>query len=596
MKFRGIASLSPFGLGVLLAITSTRPAGAVIVWEGRIVDAWPDAAPPSSPPAGVALAQVGGFFPQRKGTIKGLTLLVNFSDEPGAFTREEIDDWLNLPGYSRFNCNGSVRDYYKDVSNGAVDLIHIVNAYYRAKNPKSYYEGGNGYERAGELMKELIAAVDAQVDFSQFDNDGDGRTEAISVVYAGPSVEWGQGLWPHSGSLNEKRDGVTLPRYQMTNMGKTLSLYTFAHETGHMVFGWPDLYGFGDYCLMGNATNAVNPAGINDFFRADQGWIPSISVAPGTNASYIASVNGAGYWFVNPNNSKELFFWSNIQPQDRWSVLRGGGLLFLHYDGTIRGNNPPDPLQLAVVQADGKKELDKTTWPSPGSDSDDFYRSGGRTELSPMTAPSSNWNNGSASGLRVHSIGASGAEMTFSVGTGVAGAPSANGGANSGGNSGSSAGGSNARGGASNQGGRAQGGSAGTNAGAPGRGGNPTSAGGAQNLGGAFGSGGSDGGMLSDGGSFGYGGRVAVESGGAPAGGANGAPSGGASSGGQATLGNGGAASAGSPSKEEPSSSESGCACTTAGHPRSQGPWLSVAFLAWALTGRRRSNRGRLTT
>ena len=425
LRLSGAAVLALW-FGLVLA----RPAVADIVWQGRVVSAWPDEAPAT--PRGVARAVAETrFFPQPKGTIEALTLLVNFSDEAGAFTREEIEAWLNEPGYSRFGCEGSVRDYYSDVSNGAVDLVNTVRAYYRAAKPKSYYEGGNGYERADELMRELLEAVDADVDFSEFDNDGDGRTEAISVVYAGPSVEWGQGLWPHAGALNQRRDGVTLSRYQMTSMGTRLSLYTFVHETGHMLFGWPDLYGFGDYCVMGNATDAANPAGINDFFRADQGWIPAVEIDATTRASYSASLGGEGYLFVNRSNEKELFFWSNIQPEGRWGVLGGGGLLFLHYDGTIRGNNPPEKLQLAVVQADGKDDLGKTMWPSPGSDTNDFFK-GTQSEFSSSTMPRSSWNDGSASGLRVHSIGASGPEMTFAVGTGTAPPPAAGGGSNGG--------------------------------------------------------------------------------------------------------------------------------------------------------------------
>lgn len=180
-------------LALPIGLSLAQTAAADIVWEGRVVRAWPDVAR-SPTPRGVARAEaVTNFFSRPAGTIKALTLLVNFSDEAGAFTEDEIDDWLNAPGYSRFNCNGSVRDYYKDVSNGAVDLVNTVHAYYRAKNPKSYYEGGDGYERSDELMQELIAGVDTDIDFSEFDNDGDGRTEAISVVYAGRQSSGGRG-------------------------------------------------------------------------------------------------------------------------------------------------------------------------------------------------------------------------------------------------------------------------------------------------------------------------------------------------------------------------------------------------------------------
>ena len=81
--------------------------------------------------------------------------------------------------------NGSVHDLYFDMSNGIVDLQNTVRKYYRAKKTKAYYEGVSGYAGADELMDEVIAAVDADVNFADYDNDKDGTTEAISVVYAG---------------------------------------------------------------------------------------------------------------------------------------------------------------------------------------------------------------------------------------------------------------------------------------------------------------------------------------------------------------------------------------------------------------------------
>ena len=69
--------------------------------------------------------------------------------------------------------------------------------------------------------------------------------------------------------------------------------------------------------------------GINDFYRADQGWIPFIEITAQTNARLYADVNAGGYRYVNPERPNELFFWSNIQNTDRWSSLRGKGLVVL---------------------------------------------------------------------------------------------------------------------------------------------------------------------------------------------------------------------------------------------------------------------------
>ncbi|MET0343405.1 MAG: M6 family metalloprotease domain-containing protein [Polyangiales bacterium] len=408
---------------------SAGSARADIVWEGQTVSAWPDI---DTDPThahdddhGPFLAQraARGIFPAPKGVVRGLTILVDFSDQGPIFSAGEIDALLNQKGYKERGVNGSVRDYFLDQSNGMVDFQNDVVGYFRASKPKSYYQGGTGYNRSYELWNEVIAGLDSQIDFSKYDNDGDGRTEAIAIVYPGDRGTWGKGIWPHATGSSTRRDGVVLARYLMATFTYQLGIYTFAHESGHMLFGWPDLYGFGDYCVMGNSSSQTNPAGINDFFRADQGWIPRVDVTAATRAAFTATPNGAGYYYVNPADPSELFFWSNVQNTGRWAGLRGGGLLVHRFVGKRRTNNPPSPLMLSVVQADGLDQLGGTQWPRPGSDPNDFFFGGGRSEISDATTPNTRWASGAPSGLRVHGIGPKGPQMAFSVGGPAAAQP-----------------------------------------------------------------------------------------------------------------------------------------------------------------------------
>jgi M6 family metalloprotease-like protein len=569
----------------LLAATAllTTPASALIVVDGKIVREWPDQKRRvSSASSGTQLAEEGlGFYANPKGVVHGLTLLVDFSDASPAFSADEVDAWLNQEGFSEDGLNGSVRDYYLENSNGVVDFQNQVVGFYRASQPKSHYEAGNDYSGASELVAELFAAIDDEVDFSVFDNDGDGRTESISIVYAGNAETWGQGLWPHSGSLNEMRDGVRLARYQMTAMEQRFVLYTFVHEVGHMLFGWPDLYGFGNYCVMGNASDGANPVGINDFYRADQGWIPVIDLTAQTNQRFYANVNAGGYRYVNPDRPEEAFFWSNVQNTDRWSTLRGNGLVVLHFDGDIRTNDPPNPLSLAVVQADGERELDQTMWPEPGSEQADFFTASGKAELSGSTDPSSAWNDGSASGLRLYDVSGSGESMTFTVGTGT---PEPGiGGAGGGGGLGSA--------GASGVGGAVSG-AAGTagSAGITGNAGMAANGSGGVGTSGAAGSAGSAGDMTSSGGAGGSAG--ATGSGGSTSGGATGGTPAGA--GGVGTSAGGSpSGTAGMPSAAPPGavSEEASCGCRVRGSrgPRVFSLYASLLFVMIAL--RRRASR-----
>jgi M6 family metalloprotease-like protein len=530
------------------------------------------------------------LFPHPSGVVLGLTILVDFSDQASSYSKEEVDAWLNAPGYSKFGLKGSIRDYFLKQSNGKIDYQNEVHGFYRAKQPKSYYQGGSAYERADELWAEVVAALDAQIDFSKFDNDKDGKADAISLLYAGGEGTFGKGLWPHASSSNEQRDSVRLSRYMMTALNTQPVNYVFAHESGHMLFGWPDLYGVGDYCIMANRISDASPVGINDAYRADQGWIDLVDVETSTNARYTTVPDGVVYRFSNSARPSEYFLWSNVQNADEWAPLKGGGLLIWHFDKSIRSNEPPAKLHLAVVQAAaGSRQLGGTTWPMPGSAGTDLYSKSVNTELSSSTQPKSSWNDGSASGLRIYDISASGPSMQFSVGTGPL-PPGGTGGSSSGGMSSGGAGGK-----------AANGGSAGKSAGGAAAGGKSGSGGGSA---GTIGSGGASAGGTGSGGLVGAGGTV-TSSGGFMSGTGGGIGSGGANAGASGAVGLGGAfvgaggatpggGAAGGPSTGGFGTSSppigDGCSCRTVpnrGAGSAWAPLMLLSLLAWRV-GRRR--------
>jgi M6 family metalloprotease-like protein len=580
---------------LLLAVgLLSAPARATIVWQGQEVPAWPDLEPPAN--ASVLYDQVlpSHLFPHPSGLVAGLVILVDFSDTPATLSKDEVDAWLNTKGYSKYGLTGSIRDYYLGQSNDMVDYQNEVHGYYRAKQPKSYYDGGSGYQRADELWSEVIAAMDSEIDFSLFDNDNDGKTEAISLLYAGDEGTFGVGLWPHASSSSVKKDGVTLNRYMMTALHTKPTNYVFAHESGHMLFGWPDLYGVGDYCIMANRDADTNPVGINDVFRVDQGWLDVVDIDQSTNASYTTAPDAPAYRYVNPAKSGEYFLWSNVQPTQEWVSLKGGGILVWHFDHSIPGNSPPATLELAVVQGGGSRILSETNWPSPGSAATDFFYQGNNSELGDTTKPTSAWNNGSASGLRIYDISANAPQMTFSVGTGIIADGGADAGPDAGrdispdsardtngmrdakdgavGTGGSSAtggalgsGGSLATGGATGSGGMAGTGGAGATGGTTSAGGTGDSGGTTSSGGGALASGGS-----ATGGDAGTGGTTSGR-GGQPA-------TGGSLTGGASGRGEGGSTTAAT-------SSRSGCSCSL-GRPTTPLPFAGLILIGAVLPRR----------
>lgn len=418
-------------LSVLLLMLPTM-LFADIVYQGKRVQAWPEEARPKfhSHASQVralsksTVTQTQSHYAAPKGKIYSLTLLVDFSDKPAPVTVSDVEDWLNKEGFNRDGCNGSVRDYYLDVSNGQLDLTNEVYGWYRAKHPKSWYENLQGYTGSDSLMKEVFNYFDPLVDFSRYDNDKDGTTEAINIVYAGAGETWGQGLWPHSGWSNERRDGVKLTHHQMTDMPGKFSIYVFVHESGHMIFGWPDLYWYGDYCTMGNRAHDLNPVAINDFFRADQGWIPFVDVTSddisNTTSLETTKPNEVCYRYKNPARpDKEGLVWSYVRNTGRNQVLKGSGLLMQHYDFSIEGNSASDKLGLRIVHASAAgKSNDNVTdqWPNPGSTANTFFKSGTYSEFSDDKYPAIRWYNGSKTGLKITDIGTPGESLTFCLG------------------------------------------------------------------------------------------------------------------------------------------------------------------------------------
>lgn len=406
----------------LAAILAAVAARGDIVWKGRRMGAWPPQALQVRSAAGhaagrVSVATKSGYYPSPKGKLYGLTLLVDFSDSPAPFTKDEISDWLNKPGFNRDGCNGSVRDYYLDVSNGQVDLTNEVFGWYRAKHTKAYYEAEAGYSGADELVAEVLAYFDGKVDYSRYDNDKDGTTEAVSFVYAGAGLNWGQGLWPHAGWSEEVHHGTKIDRYQMSDMPGTFGIFTFVHESGHMLFGWPDLYWYGDYCTMGNRPDDQNPVAFNDFFRADQGWIPFRDVTALDTAVVATPGDSVVYRYRNPERPDlEGFAWSYLRNTGRHAVIAGSGLFLQHYDFSIDGNTSADQLGLRVVQADGLEELQASQWPTKSNDPKDLFQSGTTNHFEEKTFPAARWYSGRSSGIAFSEVGKPGTTLAFRLG------------------------------------------------------------------------------------------------------------------------------------------------------------------------------------
>ncbi|MCX7043981.1 MAG: M6 family metalloprotease domain-containing protein [Candidatus Sumerlaeota bacterium] len=357
------------------------------------------------------------------GAIRGIVILIDFSDDVATISSNSIQDYCNKVGYNGYSNNGSVRDYFYDVSGAKLTYTNYVSvAYYRAKQTKVYYNQNN---LARDLMLDALEDLDAKgFNFAAYDANSDGTVDAVNFFYAGdPDTPWATGLWPHMGWLGWARDGVTIWPYQMSSIGSSLELGTFCHENGHMICGFPDLYdynyksnGVGGYCLMcySGGTNPVQPCA---YLKVLAGWATTTNLAAPT-ANLPIVYNGNSYYkYPRTGKTNEYFLISNLRKNGRDSGLPDEGLAIWHIDTNGSNSNyqntPSSHYLVSLEQGDGRNDLEKNT---NGGDSTDLFDSGSYKTLGSVTAPSSAWWDGSDSGLLIHTVSAIGATMTFSFG------------------------------------------------------------------------------------------------------------------------------------------------------------------------------------
>ncbi len=364
------------------------------------------------------------------GTYVGICVLIDFPDVPATIGQAEVNNYCNQVGYSGFGNNGSVRDYFEDVSDGNLTYTNVVTTYYTASNNRAYYTDpaipfGT---RARELITEALNDLVTQgFDFSPLSSDSGGFIYALNVYYAGPVVNnWSEGLWPHSWSLAAPFDiggGRRFFDYQFTDMSNELVLRTFCHENGHMICDFPDLYDYGGesrgpghFCLMGYGGADKNPTQVGAYLKHAAGWTSSITtITSGMTGSVTAGQND---FYIHAKNPSEYFILENRQQSGRDATLPDSGLAIWHVDETGSNNNeqmtPAMHYECSLEQADGQFDLEGN---ANFGDAEDLFGSPLATIFSDTTSPNARWWDGSNSGLAISQISASAATMTFSTGT-----------------------------------------------------------------------------------------------------------------------------------------------------------------------------------
>lgn len=367
------------------------------------------------------MAQMSSSGAPAMGTRKMLLILVEFPDFRFQKTKKDFELLMNQINYTDNGRYGSVRDFYKENSFGQLDLIHDVVGVYRLQYERAYYGGNDGYSNdhdPRQMALEAVTMANADVNFADYDNDGDGIVDGVHIIYAGPGEEAGGGsdcIWAHSWTVSATVDGLRTLRYscspeirgsggsQMTHIG------VICHEIGH-VLGAMDFYdtnygtggqypGTGNWDLMASGNwngDGACPAHFNPYSKIyDYGWA---TPADGNRAGSftLSAKSEAGFMRIDTNTDGEFFLLEYRAKSGFDQCLPYHGLMvYRASDGLSRMSantlNAHHKQQFYPLVANAPNELPTSiasTYGSVNTSSAPFPGSMGIDELTDFTTPS----------------------------------------------------------------------------------------------------------------------------------------------------------------------------------------------------------------
>lgn len=459
---RTAALMITSGLALVLMLLMALAARAVApteeaykIWEQQGVLEQKIAIWQAFKAAGGSFAAPSPFDPTRRAarlaaginapdTLPVLVIMVDFSDKtfpsgPQNGTPDKFDSILfsdKLSG-GRVNPSGSMIDYYREVSYGAVQIRGTVVGPFRMPWTYTTYVGSDdGTTLSSTLARQAVDSADRIVDYSQFVSQT-GQVNGVVILHPGAGAETGASpaIWSHMGAIAgyPSHDGVAITTYTIDpeEFGNQLQpIGVFCHEHGH-VLGLPDLYdvdtshtrsqGLGSWSLMASGNyngNSKYPAHPDPWCKRTLNWIPQfIDVSsnmvnvriPAAEFSPVVyrirdtSVGTSEYWLIE-----------NRQGIGSDYGLPGSGLLIYHVDPIRMGWPVPniDTLHygIGVEQADGLDQLALAG--SRGDGADPWPGSTNNRNFTDQSSPNSRLYSGATTEVGVWNISNSDSVMT----------------------------------------------------------------------------------------------------------------------------------------------------------------------------------------
>ena len=276
-------------------------------------------------------------------------------------------------------------------------------------------------QQLGTMIYEACTLL-PNVDFSDYDNDGDGVVDVVVVLYAGVGEAQAyravpESVWPCQWDMQESYDwgcstvgpfvlnGVTINRYAVFNELEGYNnsatsidgVGTFCHEFGHCL-GLPDFYptnnasyyGMSNWDIMDNGCylyGGHRPAGYTSYERHFMGWMDLIDAEENTHyvLDPLNTDGGTAVKVTNDANPDEYYLLEYRTRTDWDEYLPGEGIMVLHVDYSQQAweqntpNNIGSHQRMTIIPADNVL--------STGSEHTDLWPQGDVDALTDTSTP-----------------------------------------------------------------------------------------------------------------------------------------------------------------------------------------------------------------
>lgn len=410
-----------------------------------------------APSPSVQRAAVGDWTPMPvAGERKLLLVLINFSD------RNLVTaplDWQSTV-FSLDVADKSVARYFAENSFSALSVRPaehnqpaspdgVISVSIATPHPYPYgdFNPYESYATEPGILNLALAQAASNVNFSSFDTDNSGTLEqtelVIYFVYAGYEASGSNkipSVWAHAwGEPGVTAGGLAVTDWaisgELNDAGRQQTMGIIAHELGHALCGLPDLYdtsytnaGMGIFSLMAAGSwgadtsedDGTTPTALDLWSREYLGWSTAAEPGSADSITILPSLSApdSGYKLLTPVSDSEYYLLENRHPAG-WDLgakfaLGGnwqGGLFLTHIDitaGTAGSNDINNFIStggrqgVSPVQASTEicDMLMADCWGSAPA----LFYAGNNSAWTPVTAPDSNYYNGTQTNFSLTGI------------------------------------------------------------------------------------------------------------------------------------------------------------------------------------------------